>query len=123
MNDEILYKELTDRVIKCFYNVYNELGSGFLESVYENALMLELEEMGLTAESQKSLNVFYKNKLVGEFRADIVVGEKILIEIKAVSALSPHHDAQLINYLRATGLRVGLLMNFGPVPKFKRIIY
>jgi len=123
MKTDILYKGLTSKVIRCFYNVYNELGSGFLESVYENSLMIELKEMGLSAESQKGLNVFYKNELVGEFRADIIVEEKILIEIKAVSALSPLHKAQLINYLRITGIRVGLLMNFGPEPKFNRIIY
>ena len=119
----ILYKELTDKVIKCFYNVYDELRGGFLESVYEDALMIELEYSGLSAENQKPLNVFYKNELVGEFRADIVVEGKILIEIKAVNNLLPIHEAQLLNYLKATGIKIGLLVNFGSRLDFRRKIF
>lgn len=123
MSVKILYRDLTEKIIKCFYNVYNELGGGFLESVYENSLTIEFESIGLSFESQKNINVFYKNDLVGEFIADMVVDNKILIEIKAVSILSPLHKAQLINYLRATGIKVGLLVNFGNKLEFKRVIY
>ena len=123
MGAKILYKDLSDKVIKCFYNVYDELGGGFLESVYEKSLMIELEDMGITGENQKSIDVYYKKKLVGEFRADIVVEEKILIEIKAVSRLLPLHEAQLLNYLKATGIRIGLLINFGERLEFRRKIY
>ncbi len=123
MGAKILYKDLSDKVIKCFYNVYDELGGGFLESVYEKSLMIELEDMGIAAENQKSIDVYYKKKLVGDFRADIVVEEKILIEIKAVSRLLPLHEAQLLNYLKATGIRIGLLVNFGERLEFRRKIF
>ena len=123
MGAKILYKDLSDKVIKCFYNVYDELGGGFLESVYEKSLMIELEDMGIAVENQKSIDVYYKKKLVGDFRADIVVEEKILIEIKAVSRLLPLHEAQLLNYLKATGIRIGLLVNFGERLEFRRKIF
>ncbi len=123
MKTGILYKELTEKVIKCFYNVFSELGSGFLESVYEKSLMVEFESIGIGAEYQKSLNIYYKNRLVGEFRADIVVEGKIIIEIKAVNKLLPVHEAQLLNYLKATGLRIGFLVNFGNRLEFKRKIF
>ena len=118
-----MYKDLSDKVIKCFYNVYDELGGGFLESVYEKSLKIELEDMGRASENQKSVDVYYKNKLVGDFRADIVAEEKILIEIKAVSRLLPLHEAQLLNYLKATGIRIGLLVNFGERLEFRRKIF
>ena len=123
MDKEFLYKDLTDKIIKCFYKVYDELGTGFLESVYEKALMIEFKDIGLKAVNQKSLNVYYKNHLVGDFKADIVVEDKIIIEIKAVSKLTAQHEAQLINYLKATGIKVGLLVNFGEELEFKRRIY
>jgi len=99
------------------------LGPGFLESVYENSLMIELGEAGLGAITQKSLSVYYKDRLVGDFKADIVVEDKIIIEIKAVSKLAPQHEAQLINYLKATNTKIGLLVNFGDSLEFKRRIY
>lgn len=123
MAAEILYKELTDKVIRCFYNVFDSLRGGFLESVYENSLMVEFRHMGIAAENQKDLNVYYRNELVGEFRADIVVEEKILIEIKAVNRLLPIHEAQLINYLKSTSIKIGLLVNFGERLEFKRKIF
>jgi GxxExxY protein len=123
MGTKILYKDLSDKVIKCFYNVYDELGGGFLESVYEKSLMIELEDMGIAVENQKSIDVYYKKKLVGDFRADIVVEEKILIEIKTVNRLLPLHEAQLLNYLKATGTRIGLLVNFGERLEFRRKIF
>ena len=123
MKSGILSKELKEKLIKCFYNVYNELGSGFLESVYEKSLMVEFESIGIKSEYQRSLNIYYKNRLVGEFRADIVVENKIIIEIKAVNKLMPVHEAQLLNYLKATALRVGFLLNFGDRLEFKRKIF
>ncbi|HDL02112.1 MAG TPA: GxxExxY protein [candidate division Zixibacteria bacterium] len=123
MNKVFLYKELTDKAIKCFYKVYDELGTGFLESVYEKSLMIELKDIGLNSINQKSLNVYYKNQLVGDFKADIIVEDKIIIEIKAVSKLTVQHEAQLINYLKATDTKVGLLVNFGDKLEFKRRIF
>ena len=123
MEKIFLYEDITKRIIRCFYNVYDELGSGFLESVYEKALMIEPESIGLRADNQKNLNVSYKNHLVGEFKADIIVDDKIIIEIKAVNNLISQHEAQLINYLKTTGIKVGLLVNFGDKLEFKRRIF
>jgi GxxExxY protein len=120
---DLLYKEITDKIIRCLYNVYDELGTGFLESIYEKSLMIELIEMGLKVENQKDLKVYYKNHLVGDFKADIIVENKIIIEIKAVSKLIPQHEAQLLNYLKATNIKVGLIVNFGEKLEFKRKIY
>ncbi|MDZ4185139.1 MAG: GxxExxY protein, partial [Desulfuromonadales bacterium] len=107
------YSELTDAVICCFYSVYNILGYGFLEKVYENALLLELRKRGIAAVSQVPINVYYDDAIVGEYFADILVGNIILVEIKAVRNLVPEHHAQLLNYLKATDIEVGLLLNFG----------
>ncbi|MEK6528017.1 MAG: GxxExxY protein [Nitrospirota bacterium] len=123
MENKFLYEDLTERIIRCFYNVHDELGSGFLESVYEKALMIELESIGLKANNQKNLNVSYKNHAVGEFKADLIVDDKIIIEIKAVTSMTAQHEAQLINYLKATGIKVGLLVNFGDKLEFKRRIF
>ena len=123
MNKEFLYKDITEKVIRCFYNVHDELGGGFLESVYEKALLIELNEAGLKAEPQKILTVKYKNKIIGEFKTDIVVEDKIILELKAVGNLIPEHEAQLINYLKATGIKLGILVNFGEKLEFQRRIY
>ncbi|MEE9165792.1 MAG: GxxExxY protein [Nitrospinota bacterium] len=123
MGTEYLYEDLAKKIIKCFYEVYDELGNGFLESVYEKSLMIELRDLGLKAVNQKSLDVFYKNHLVGDFKADVIVEDKIIIEIKAISKLTPQHEAQLINYLKATDIKLGLLVNFGEELEFKRRIY
>ncbi len=123
MEKEFLYEEITKKIIKCFYKIYDELGSGFLESVYEKALMIELKDIGLKADNQKSLDVYYKNQLVGEFKSDIIAEDKIIIEIKAVTNLTTQHEAQLINYLKATGIKVGLLVNFGDKLEFKRRVF
>ena len=123
MNEKLLYEDLTEKIIKCFYKVHDALGDGFLESVYEKALLIELEDAGFKAESQRSLTVYYKGRLVKDFKADIVFEDKIVIEIKAVSRLAPHHEAQLINYLKATGIKVGLLVNFGEKLEFKRRVF
>ena len=123
MEKKFPYEDLTERIIRCFYNVHDELGSGFLESVYEKALMIELESIGLKANNQKNLNVSYKNHAVGEFKADLIVDDEIIIEIKAVTSMTAQHEAQLINYLKATGIKVGLLVNFGDKLEFKRRIF
>lgn len=118
-----IYKGLTNRIIRCSYNVYDHLGRGFLESVYENALLLELTEIGLEVEHQKAIDVYYRGEVVGEFRADLIVEQKVLIELKAVSKIVTAHGSQLVNYLKATKIRIGLLINFGEQLTFKRKIY
>lgn len=115
--------DLTDRVIGAFHAVYNELGHGFLESVYENSLALMLPESGIAAVQQAPLRVEFRGHTVGEFRADLLVDDRLIVEIKAVSRLASAHEVQLVNYLKATGIQVGLLMNFGPRPQFKRRIF
>ena len=117
------HREITDKVIKSFYEVYNELGKGFLESVYEQALSIVLAGCGLQVERQKEISVHFRGDVIGEFRADMIVNRKVLLEIKAVRSLSPAHEAQLINYLKATSIEVGLLLNFGKKPEFKRFIH
>ncbi len=120
---DILYKEKTDKILKCFYNVYNVLGFGFLEKVYENALMIELKEAGFFCERQKPINVFYKETQIGEYYADIMVDSCIILELKAAECLIMEHELQLINYLRATDIELGLLLNFGKKPEFRRKIF
>jgi len=107
-------------LIGLFFDVYHELGYGFLESVYEEAFAVALEESGLKFQRQKPLRVWFRGRLVGTFRADAVVEEVVLVELKAARILGPTHEAQLLNYLKATNLTVGLLLNFGPRPKFLR---
>lgn len=117
------YKEITDKILKGFYEVYNELGDGFLESVYENALYIVLSGYGLTVERQKNISVIFRGDVIGDFKADLIINGNIIIELKAVRALDPAHEAQLINYLKATNIEVGLLLNFGRKPEFKRFIF
>jgi GxxExxY protein len=105
--------QLSDIIIGCAYKVHRELGSGFLEKVYENALRLELEEVGLSVRQQAPIPVHYKGRVVGEYFADLVVDERIIIEIKAVQNLAKEHEVQLVHYLTATGIEDGLLVNFG----------
>ncbi|WP_298036039.1 GxxExxY protein [uncultured Desulfuromonas sp.] len=114
------HKELTDQIICLFYNVYNTLGYGFLEKVYENALMLELQKSDVMAVAQSGINVSYEGNIVGQYFADILVGDKVIVEIKAVKNVLREHEAQLLNYLKATDVEVGLLLNFGPTPEIKR---
>jgi GxxExxY protein len=108
-----LFEETTDKILKACFDVINELGAGFLESVYQNALMFVLQQQGLKAISQHPITVHFRGEPVGHFFADILVEDKVIVEIKAVTALSPEHKAQVINYLKATGIEVGLLVNFG----------
>jgi GxxExxY protein len=114
------YSELTDKIIKAFYKVYNALGYGFLEKVYENALLIELKKEGLEATAQAPIKVLYENQMIGEYFADILVGNKVIVEIKAVKCFAVEHEAQLLNYLKATETEVGLLLNFGIKPEVKR---
>jgi len=120
---EYLHQDITEKIIKAFYNVYNSLGFGFLEKVYENSMLIELQSFNLKCERQKQLDVFYKGKKVGEYFADIIVEDKVIIELKAAETLIPEHEAQLLNYLKATSIEVGLLLNFGKTPQIKREIF
>jgi len=107
------YKEITEKIIGCAYIVYNKMGYGFLESVYEKCLLIELHKAGLKAESQQAITVYYENQIVGDFVADIVIEGTIILELKSVRRLAKVHEAQLVNYLVATGKPLGLLLNFG----------
>lgn len=120
---DFLYKEETDRIIGAFYKVYRVLGYGFLERVYQNALFLELLSLGFDCKAQYPINVYYEGHLVGEYIADILVNGNIILELKAVKELSPDHEAQLLNYLKATQMELGLLLNFGVRPQVKRKIF
>jgi GxxExxY protein len=120
----LLHDEITQIIIRCFYNVYNQLGFGFLEKVYENALIVELKAHGLDASRQIPIEVFYKEHSVGNYFADIIVENKIIIEIKAgENGLIAEHELQLINYLKATKMKVGMLLSFGKRAEFKRKIF
>ncbi|MDW8241532.1 MAG: GxxExxY protein, partial [Acidobacteriota bacterium] len=117
-------KELTEKIIAACIEVSNELGSGFLESVYERALLIALAEKGLTAQAQVPLQVVFRGHVVGEFYADILVERRVVIELKAAKALTSEHEAQLLNYLKATGIKVGLLVNFGkPRLEWRRLVF
>ena len=119
----MMYRKLTRQIIKAFYEVYNELGTGFLEPVYESALFFVLREYGLKVERQCPISVYFRGIVIGEYRADLIIEERVLIELKAVSALQAEHEAQTLNYLKATDINLGLLMNFGDKPEFKRFIF
>ena len=114
---------ITERIIGCAFTVSNTLGAGFLEKVYENALVIELRGAGLYVEQQKAMQVYYREQVVGEYLADILVNGVVILELKAAQAIADAHQAQLLNYLRATGLRLGLILNFGsPRLGIKRMI-
>ena len=121
--EEYLYKEKTDRILSAFYEVYNALGYGFLERVYQNSLYQELNQKGFTCEAQKQIKVYYKGKEVGEYYADILVDKCIILELKACDRLCKEHELQLINYLKATDIELGLLLNFGEKPQVCRKVY
>jgi len=117
---EAKYKLLTEGIIKVFYKVYNTLGYGFLEKVYENSLIIELKKAGIVAMPQTAIKVLYDGDVVGEYFADILVDNKVIVEIKAAKQLAQDHEAQLLNYLKATSIEVGLLFNFGVRPEVRR---
>lgn len=120
---KMIHQELSNKIIKAFYNVYNILGFGFLEKVYENALKFELQRMGYKVEQQQNIKVYFREKQVGDYFADLVVEDSIIVELKAAEALCEEHEAQLLNYLRATTIELGLLFNFGKKPEFRRKIF
>ena len=123
MDGGLIHRELTDRIIGVFYEVYNELGFGFLESVYEDAMAIARSEKGIPIERQVPIPVWFRGRSIGSFVADLVIERSIIIELKAVNRLVEGHVAQLMNYLRATEIEVGLVMNFGPSPEFKRRVF
>lgn len=120
---ELLHEELTDEIIKTFYEVYNELGYGFLEKVYLNSLYLELKNKGIKVEAQRKIEVYYKGVEVGEYYADLIVENLIILELKAADCIVPAFENQILNYLRGTNCEVGLLLNFGKKPEFKRKVF
>jgi GxxExxY protein len=117
------HSELTAGIIKAFYHVYNQLGYGFLEKVYENALVHELRKRGYRVVQQALLEVIYDDLIVGSYFADILVNDTVILELKAAEAIAEEHEAQLLNYLKASQIDVGLLLNFGPKPQMKRKIF
>jgi GxxExxY protein len=125
MNNTENYKhtETTEKIIKAFFKVYNTLGYGFLEKVYENAMFIELRAMDLFVEKQKQIKVQYEGKEVGEYYADLIVANCVIVELKAAESLCEEHEFQLINYLKATEIEVGLLLNFGKKPELKRKVF
>lgn len=123
MNPTYKHTELTDKIIKAYYEVYNMLGYGFLEKVYENAMFIELRKMNLFVQKQKNISVFYEDEEVGDYFADLIVNEKVIVELKAAEGLCDEHECQLINYLKATDIEVGLLLNFGKKPELRRKVF
>jgi len=123
MNADLKYFALTQQIISIYYDVYNELGSGFLESVYQKSLAFALESAGLKVCSRIDIPVWFRGHRVGQFEGDLLVEKCVLLELKAARALGSAHQAQLLNYLRATEIEVGLLLNFGPKPEFKRVAF
>jgi GxxExxY protein len=123
MNDLNQLNEQTNRIIKCFYKVYNTLGYGFLEKVYEKALFIELNKIELKVETQKPIKVYYDKQVIGDYYADIMVNDIVILELKAVEILCERHELQLINYLKATDIEIGLLLNFGKKPEVRRKIF
>lgn len=117
------HENITAVILKSFYKVYNTLGYGFLEKVYQNSLLLELVHQDLSVQKQRQINVFYLGQQVGEYYADLIVNDVVIIELKAHECIIEEHENQLINYLKATEIEVGLLLNFGPKPEFKRKVF
>ena len=114
------HSELTEQIIKAFYAVYNTLGYGFLEKVYENAMLIELKKMGLNALAQKPVKVYYEGEPVGVYFADLLVEDKVMLELKTSEGIAPENEAQLVNYLKAADIEVGLVLNFGKKAQFKK---
>ncbi len=117
------YSEITDKILKAFFQVHTELGYGFAEKVYENALVILLRELGLVVEQQKPIKVYFHEQIVGEYIADLVVNNVVLLELKAAEGIIDRHSAQLWNYMKATKFEVGFVLNFGPKAEFKRRVF
>ena len=121
---KLKHAEITDKILHVFYKrVYPALGCGFLDKVYQNAIFFALESEGLKVVREAPINVYFENHLVGEYYADLLVEDKVIVELKTVEFIRPEHEAQLLNYLRATLCEVGLLLDFGKKPEFKRLAY
>lgn len=120
-NERLKHSPVTDAIIRSFYDVYNELGQGFLESVYREAMALDLRSKGFTVEREKTVEVCFRGHVVGIFRTDLVIENVVIVELKVARALDAVHEAQLLNYLKATRFEVGLLLNFGNRPQFRRM--
>lgn len=123
MKFEGKHAELTEKIIGAFFKVYNTWGYGFAEKVYENALTIELRKLEIKVEQQKSITVYYEGSVVGEYVADMIVADVVMLELKAVRQATDEHEAQLLNYLKATPIEVGLLLNFGPKAEYKRKVF
>jgi len=121
--EKLLHNELTDSIIKTFFDVYNELGYGFLEKVYQNAMYLELKRKGFEVEAQKQIKVHYKGVVVGDYYTDLIINQTVILELKASEMLVYENELQLLNYLRATDIEIGLLLNFGKKPELRRMIF
>jgi GxxExxY protein len=121
--ENLRFSLLTEKIIGLFYDVYNELGHGFLESVYEQAMLIALRQAGLDVEAQVEIPVRFRGLEVGNYKADLQVDRKVLIELKAARSLEKAHEAQILNYLKATNIEVGLLLNFGERPQFRRFVF
>lgn len=123
-DSKLLYPELTETIIGVYYDVYNEIGHGFLESIYRNAMQIALTEAGLSVQREFPVPVWFRGQTIGLFRADLMIANKVLVELKAVNALDRSHEGQLLHYLRATEIEVGLLFNFGGgKPQFRRLVF
>ncbi|MBP1676667.1 MAG: GxxExxY protein [Bacteroidetes bacterium] len=120
---KLLHEEITDKIIKSFFQVYNTLGYGFLEKVYENALAIELRKNGLEVKCQHPISVLYENEIVGQYFADLIVNNIVIIELKAAKEITVENECQLMNYLKATNIELGFVMNFGKEAEYKRKIF
>ncbi len=123
MNKNSLHSDVTAVILKAFFKVYNTLGYGFLEKVYENAMLIELRKMGVECCAQSAIKVYYNEETVGRYNADLFVSNLVIVELKAATNLAPDNEAQLVNYLKSTDIEVGLLLNFGPKPEFRRKVF
>ena len=123
MNNNYLHSDVTSLIIKAFFKVYNKLGYGFLEKVYVNALLIEMKQMQLICRLQVPIKVYYDEHEIGFYIADIIINDSVIIEVKAAEGLCEEHEAQLTNYLKATEIEVGLLLNFGKKAEFKRKVF
>lgn len=123
-NSKLLHPELTESILGVYYDVYNEISYGFLESIYRNAMQIALRQAGLVVEHEFPVPVWFRGQTIGQFRGDLLVANKVLLELKAANALDRSHEAQLLHYLRATEIEVGLLLNFGAArPQFRRLVF
>jgi len=121
---DLKHKDITDKILFAFFKVvFPQLGYGFLEKVYENALRIALQDLGLKVQQQAKITVYFQNQVVGDYCADLLVEDAVIVELKATSRITDDHSAQLLNYLRATPYEVGLLLNFGPKPDFVRRVF